>query len=99
MGLVSWVQEGADRPPSLWMDGHLKAILLLCLKLMHDITLSSDGSEEAPDCPAACQEEAEVEEEEELLSRAIALSLEGILEDDEDNEELLKQAIALSLSD
>ena len=97
MGLVSWVQEGADRPPSLWMDGHLKAILLLCLKLMHDITLSSDGSEEAPDCPAASQEEAEVEEE--LLRRAIALSLEGTLEDDEDNEELLKQAIALSLSD
>ena len=62
-------------------------------------SLSSDGSEEGPDCLAAGQEEAEVAEEEELLRRAIALSLEATLEDDEDDEELLKQAIALSLSD
>ena len=60
--------------------------------------LSSDGSAEGPECLAASQEEAEVEEEE-LLRRAIALSLEATLEDDEDDEELLRQAIALSLSD
>ena len=38
-------------------------------------------------------------EEEELLRRAIALSLERTLEDNEESEELLKKAIALSLSD
>ena len=64
----------------------------------HHICLDSDNHESSTERPAQVDED-----EDELLKRAIAMSLEedpGIKEDDrEDKEEMLAKAIALSLQE
>ena len=63
-------------------------------KFFHE---SADDSGETPDCFIAC-DAVEQDEEEELLRKAMSLSLEDCTEDT-DEEEVLMQAIALSLAD
>ena len=57
----------------------------------------TEGFEEASGCLVACVDDAAGDDEEELLRRAIALSLEGTQEDTADNKGLLKMVIKKSV--
>ena len=57
----------------------------------------AEGSEEAPGCLVACEDDAADDDEEDLLRRAIALSLEGTQEDTAYDKELQKMEMKKSI--